>query len=398
MQEYNLLERLVAVSPGMEIWWDSSPIIFDNWCRKMIAKASPGDREPLQRQFGRMYNRANPERQLFRGVTTNPVWSMDAIHDDEPYWKSVAQDLIRENDGLDKESLFWLLYKELVRRGAAMYLPLFQATGFREGYLSGQVDPRSCFDKAAMLEQALDLHALNPNVMVKVPGTAEGYEVIEELTARGVSTNNTLTFVLSQLMDCARSVERGVAKARQGGVDLSKWRSVITHMQARFGDLGGLREAGREKGIELSEGDVRLAELAILKKAYRLLKQGEYQSKLLPCSLRVGPTVDGALRVWHLEEMTGADVVVTVPPFYVDEIVNFPNAEKIEFQQDRIDVDPPKAVMDKLMRIPYFERAYEENGYTRAEYNSHPGVAKTAEEFSASTQTMVEFAGSCLVS
>ena len=277
-----------------------------------------------------------------------------------------------------------------------MYLPLFQATGFREGYLSGQVDPRSCFDKAAMLEQALDLHALNPNVMVKVPGTAEGYDVIEELTARGVSTNNTLTFVLSQLMDCARSVERGVAKARQDGVDLSKWRSVITHMQARFGDLGGLREAGREKGIELSEGDVRLAELAILKKAYRLLKQGEYQSKLLPCSLRVGPTVDGALRVWHLEEMTGADVVVTVPPFYVDEIVNFPNAEKIDFQQDRIDVDPPKAVMDKLMRIPYFERAYEENGYTRAEYNSHPGVAKTAEEFSASTQTMVEFAGSCL--
>ena len=52
--------------------------------------------------------------------------------------------------------------------------------------------------------------------------------------------------------------------------------------------------------------------------------------------------------------------------------------------------------MDRLMRIPYFERAYEENGYTRAEYNSHPGVAKTAAEFSAATQVMVEFAGSCL--
>ena len=62
MEEHNLLERLVAVSPGMEIWWDSSPIIFDNWCRKMLAKASPSDREPLQRQFDRMYDRANPER------------------------------------------------------------------------------------------------------------------------------------------------------------------------------------------------------------------------------------------------------------------------------------------------------------------------------------------------
>ena len=397
MEEHNLLERLVAVSPGMEIWWDSSPVIFENWCRKMLAKADPGDRAVLKRQFARMYDPENPAGQLFRGVTTNPVWSMDAIRDDEPYWKDVARELISDSDGLDKESLFWLLYRELVKRGAAMYLPLFEATGYREGYLSGQVDPRSCFDKAAMLKQALDLHALNPNVMIKVPGTAEGYEVIEELTARGVSTNNTLTFVVSQLMDCARSVRRGVEKAKRDGVDLSKWRSVITHMQARFGDLCGLREGAQAKGIELSEGEVRLAELAILKKTYRLLKEGHYHSKLLPCSLRVGPTVDGTLRVWHLEEMTGADVVVTVPPFYVDEIVNFPGAEKIVFQEGRIDVDAPEEVMDKLMRIPSFERAYDEKGYTRAEYNTYPGLVKTAEEFAASTTIMVEFAGDCLV-
>jgi len=25
----NILERLVEVSPGMEIWWDSSPLIYD---------------------------------------------------------------------------------------------------------------------------------------------------------------------------------------------------------------------------------------------------------------------------------------------------------------------------------------------------------------------------------
>ena len=54
-----------------------------------------------------------------------------------------------------------------------------------------------------MLAQAVELRAINPNVMVKVPGTTEGYWVIEELTARGIPTNNTLTFVLSQLMDCA---------------------------------------------------------------------------------------------------------------------------------------------------------------------------------------------------
>ena len=65
-------------------------------------------------------------------------------------------------------------------------------------------------------------------------------------------------------------------------------------------------------------------------------------------------------------------------PSYVDEILNFPNAEEIEFKKGRIDVEPPKEVMDKLMRIPYFERAYEEDGYTRSEYNLHPGLVKTA--------------------
>jgi len=137
-----------------------------------------------------------------------------------------------------------------------------------------------------MLAQALEIHAVNPNVMVKVPGTAQGYEVIEELTARGIATNNTLTFVLSQLLDCAKSVMRGLEKAKANGVDLSKWRSVITHMEARYGDLGGLREAGAEVGVEVTEGDVRLAELAIFKKAYRTLKERNYQSKMLSCSLR----------------------------------------------------------------------------------------------------------------
>jgi hypothetical protein len=34
MREYNLLEELVQASPGMEIWWDSSPVIYANWCRR----------------------------------------------------------------------------------------------------------------------------------------------------------------------------------------------------------------------------------------------------------------------------------------------------------------------------------------------------------------------------
>jgi transaldolase len=396
MQERNLLEELVAISPGMEIWWDSSPVIFGNWCKKMLAKAEPGDQDNLKRQFARMYNVDDPMSQLFRGVTTNPPLSLAAIKDDPPYWQKVADGILKENAGLDTESLFWLLYKEVVRRGSDMFLPLFEASGHKEGFLSGQCDPRSAFDGEAMLKQAAEIHAVNPNVMVKVPGTAEGYPVIEELTAQGIATNNTLTFVLPQLMDCAKSVQRGLARAKANGVDLSSWRSVITHMEARYGDLGGLRDAGKELGIELSEGDVRLAELAIFKKACRLIKERDYPSKMLSCSLRVGPTVNGKLRLWHLEEKTGANVVVTCPPSLIDEVINFPGVEDIKLEPNRIEVDPPKEVMDKLLRIPYFSRAYDENGYTRAEYNTHPALVKTAAAFSKATQEMVDFAGNCL--
>ena len=396
MRENNLLEKLVELSPGMEIWWDSSPVIFANWCRKLLAKAEEGDKETLKRQFGRMYNKEKPEASLFRGVTTNPSLSLQAIKDDEQYWQGVTKDMIKENPGIDKESLFWLLYKEVVKRGSDMFLPLFEKTNFREGYLSGQVDPRKSFDKETMLKQAKELAAINPNVMIKVPGTKEGYEIIEILTSQGIATNNTLTFVLPQLMDCAKSVQRGLEKARKNHVDLSRWRSVITHMEARYGDLGGLRDFAGKKGIELSEGEVRLAELAIFKKAYRLLKENNYPSKLLSCSLRVGPEVDGILRLWHLEEKVGAGIVVTCPPTFIDEVINFPGQENILFVKDRINQDIPKEVLDKLLRIPYFERAYAEDGYTRDEYNSHPSLVKTAQQFSKATEDMVEFVGKCL--
>jgi transaldolase len=397
MKERNLLEDLAAVSPGMEIWWDSSPAILANWYRKMLAKADAGDREALKAQFSRMYMLHDPMSQLFRGVTTNPPLSLQAIKDDPPRWKAVAERIVADHGSdLDTESLFWLLYKEVVRAGSDMFLPLFEASGYKEGFLSGQCDPRSAFDKEAMLKQALELHAINPNVMIKVPGTKQGYEVIEELTAQGIATNNTLTFVLPQLMDCARSVKRGLEKAKANGVDLSKWRSVITHMEARYGDLGGLRDFAKEKGIELTEGDVRMAELAIFKKAYRLVKEGGYQSKMLSCSLRVGPTVDGKPRIWHLEEKAGADIVVTCPPPFIDEVINFENADAIKFDPERIHIDPPKDVMDKLLRVPYFERAYEVDGYTRDEYNTHPALVKTAEQFSKATEEMVAFAASCL--
>jgi len=396
MEERNFFEKLVALSPGMEIWWDSSPVVFENWCKKMLEKAAPAHREVLQQQFDRMYSKDNPQSQLFRGVTTNPALSLQAIQNDPAYWEKVAKDILAENPDLDKEGLFWELYKTVVKRGSDMYLPVFETSNYKEGFLSGQVDPRSVFDKDAMIRQAEEIAAINPNVMIKIPGSKQGYEVIEYLTSKGISTNNTLTFILPQLVDCANSVKRGLETARKNGVDLSKWRSVITHMEGRYGNLGGLKNFAAEKGVELTDGEVRLAELAIFKKAYKYLLDNNLPSKMLSCSLIVGPTVDGQDRIWHLEEKAGANIVVTCPPKFIDQVLFLPGVEKITFEKDRILQDIPKEVLDKLMRVPYFERAYAADGYTRDEYNTHPSLQKTAEQFSKATWDMVDFAGQCL--
>ena len=396
MEERNFFERLVDVSPGMEIWWDSSPVIFDNWCKKLLDKAEPNDHDLLQAQFDRMYDRDNPISQLFRGVTTNPPLSQQAIQDDPAFWEKVAADILAQNSGLDKEGLFWELYKTVVKRGSEMYLPLFEASNYKEGFLSGQVDPRSVFDKEAMIRQAEEIAAINPNVMVKVPGSKQGYEVIEYLTAKGIPTNNTLTFVFAQLKDCADTVKRGLETARKNGVDLSKWRSVITHMEGRFGNLGGLKDFAAEAGVELTDGEIRLAELAIFKKAYKYLKDNDLPSKMLSCSLILGPTVDGDNRIWHLEEKAGADVVMTCPPSFIDKVINLPGVEKINLEKDRILEDIPRDLMDKLMRVPYFEKGYAADGYSRDEYSTILPLQKTAEQFSSATEEMVAFAGKCL--
>ncbi len=382
------LERLMETHPGLEIWWDSSPLIYSAWAEGLVKKMPPDRAKDLQGQLKRLYDPEHPEESLFRGVTTNPPLSLGVIKTRESLVTQIVDDLIEKNPCVDKESLFWLTYKEIVRRGAEMYRGVFERSRYRYGYLSGQVDPRVLTNKEKMIAQALELASLSPNVMIKVPGTKEGYEVIKVLTSKGIATNNTLTFVLPQLMACARAVKEGLEIAKRDGVDLTRWRSVITHMTARYGDLGDLKKEADQLGIELTEVDVRWAELAIFKMAYRLVREGNYSSKMLICSMRISPILNGKKHCWHLEKLAGGDIVITCPPSFIEGVFEF--LDGTEFRP-LIDEEVPKSVLDKLLRIPYFERAYREDGYTPDEFNSHPALVATAVEFSKATEGMVDF-------
>ena len=205
-KEKSVLERLIAINPEAEIWWDSSPIIYDDWKQEVLKEIPAEDKEIVQKQLKRFYNPEDPQSMVFRGVTTNPSLSMAVFEIQKAYWEKFVDSLIDKNPHIDQERLFWMTYKEIVKRGAQMYMPLFEKSNYKNGYISAQVDPRYIEDREKMLEQAYDLAKLSPNVMIKVPGTKEGYEVIKILTSKGIATNNTLSFILPQFIVCALSL------------------------------------------------------------------------------------------------------------------------------------------------------------------------------------------------
>jgi len=382
------LEKLIETNPEAELWWDSSPLIYAEWSDSFLKKIPAEKTEGYKEQLKRFYDPQNPENSLFRGVTTNPPLSLNVIKTKEAYVTQIVDEIINKNPGIDKENLFWLTYKEIVKRGAEMYLKIFEQSKYKHGYLSGQVDPRVLTDKDKMIKQALELYSLSPNVMIKVPGSKEGYEVIKHLTSQGISTNNTITFTLPQLMTCAKVVKEGLEIAKQNNVDLTKWRSVITHMAARYGELGDLKKEADSSGIEISESDIRWAEIAVFKKAYHLLKEKDYPSKMLLCSMRISPIIDGKKQCWHLEKLAGGNIVYTCPPSFIEG--TFEYLEETDFKS-QIDEEVPKTVLEKLLKIPYFEKAYREDGYTIDEFNNHSALVATAKEFSKATENMVDF-------
>lgn len=206
------VERLAKTAPGAEIWWDSSPLVYESWAKKMLKEAPPDRKPVLHEQLRRMYDPWDPARTIFRGVTTNPPLSLAAINDNPDYWGMWIDSYVRENPGHTYEEVFWALYKEIVRRGAELIRPVFDASGRRFGHISGQVDPRGAFDVDMMLRQALELSALAPNVMIKIPGTAQGVQVIKELSSRGISTNSTLCFVVPQFVAVAEASWKACVK------------------------------------------------------------------------------------------------------------------------------------------------------------------------------------------
>ncbi len=387
------VERLMKVHPDLEVWWDSSPLIYEKWTQKMLDSAEASKRPVLEEQLQRLYNPQDPAKSLVRGCTTNPPLSLTAVKSDPKFWNEWIDDLTQSNPDLDPRELAWLTYKEVVKRGAEMMLPIWQASKGRYGWISGQLDPRLFTETDIMIAQADELRGLQPNVMIKVPGSTQGIDVLRALAAKGISTNTTTCFTLPQIVESARATREGLHLVQKGSyytsetVDLSKWRAVITMMIGRLTENEALEVQARRRGIELTWQDKHWFGIAVFQRAYRLLKEDAYPSKMLACSMRQGPLVTGKSKFWDVEKLAG-DIVYTCPPYVLEPM--FEIGDDLIFE-DIETVQVPPRVLDKFMQIPYAIQSYDPNGMWLEQFNDHPATVSTVALFSKAMTGLEEY-------
>lgn len=73
-----------------------------------------------------------------------------------------------------------------------------------DGPISGEVKATTT-DAEGMVSEGREIAAIHPNMVVKIPMTAEGLKAVKALTAEGIKTNVTLVFSAAQALLAARA-------------------------------------------------------------------------------------------------------------------------------------------------------------------------------------------------
>ena len=79
-----------------------------------------------------------------------------------------------------------------------------EIAGIVDGPISGEVKATTT-DAEGMIREGRDIAAIHPNMVVKIPMTAEGLKAVKGLAAEGIKTNVTLVFTAAQALLAARA-------------------------------------------------------------------------------------------------------------------------------------------------------------------------------------------------
>jgi len=156
------------------------------------------------------------EEDGLRGMTSNPSIFEKAIVDSHDYDEDIRAMAL---EGKDAAAIYETLSQRDVQSAADEFRPLYDKTDGNDGYVSLEVNPHLAHDTNKTMEEALRLWAAlkRPNVLIKVPATADGLPAIQQLISEGVSVNVTLLFGLPRYRQVVEAYIAGIeARAAQG--------------------------------------------------------------------------------------------------------------------------------------------------------------------------------------
>ena len=269
-----------------------------------------------------------------RGMTSNPTIFEKAITGSKLY-----ADILESPEAkrLDPKSVYEKMAIRDVQDAADIFLPVYQESKRRDGYVSLEVSPLLAHDTRGTIEEARRLWKAvgRPNVMIKVPGTREGLPAIHQLLEEGLNINITLLFaqpVYEQVTDLYfEALEARVKK----GQDVSHMASVASFFVSRIdtlvdtlvdNKLPSVTDPSARELLANLQGKVAIANAKLTYRKYQELvgtdrwkalaaKRAQTQRLLWASTSTKNPKYRDVL---YIEELIGADTVNTMPPATFD--------------------------------------------------------------------------------
>ena len=269
-----------------------------------------------------------------RGMTSNPAIFEKAIAGSTDYADILAS--LKDRPDLDAKARYEIIAIRDIQDVADLLRPVYDESHRRDGYVSLEVSPYLARDTQGTLEEARRLWKSvdRPNVMIKVPGTAEGIPAFEQLISEGININVTLLFSQEVYQRVAEAYVRGVEKFSAAGGDVGRIASVASFFISRIdnsvdAELSALLKSGKsgdEQKLKSLQGKIAIANGKLAYQRYlnifsgalwdKLRSKGAQTQRVLWASTSTkNPAYPDIL---YVQEMIGPDTVNTIPPATFD--------------------------------------------------------------------------------
>jgi len=293
------------------------------------------------------------------GVTSNPVLTNTAIADNPDRWGGIASSLPSDLTPSERAEA---LMRAVIIEAAALFRPIYEESGHANGYICAQVNPALASEADDMIAMARRFASWAPNIAVKLPVTLAGLEALEVLVSEGITITATVSYNVPQMVQIAEFHERGRAAAKDG---VEPGHCFAVQMIGRIDDY--LRDVAHDSHAPVCEQDIRLAGLAMAKRAYGIYQEHGYHAKLLIAALR---------GTYHMTELAGGDLVMSIHPKYQTLLLE-PGVPR----ETRIDIPVDPKAIARLQTMPEFVRSYEPEGMKPEEFLGFGVVQRTLTQF-----------------